>query len=270
MAQAILRPEEQRAGEILLELTGADEIEPRDVGGATGMYDFDVVKDGALLASVEVTIAADKASLRTWNEKTLRRHRRCDGLSLAWCVTWSKIETRKLKNAMPTVCQQLALLEQEGINHLETAADTDDDEEGRNEVEELARTTLRELGVFDVEIYESLPAGAIVNASVSADFAAWDAVETAAEVAAAVKAVQLAKAPKEVEHILFLWISPTLGELRSQLLRWQQPRFGEPPRPLEDLPPEVDTVVVGVDAEDSDIFHRGTREGWSSINLELS
>ena len=65
MAQGELRPEELRAADVVRRLLLSQHFERRDIGGRTGMYDLDVIRDGEVVASVEVTILADEAMRRT-------------------------------------------------------------------------------------------------------------------------------------------------------------------------------------------------------------
>lgn len=244
--QGQLRPEEQRAADVVRRLLQAPrQVVARDVGGAGGMYDFDVVDgDGVVVASVEVTMLADEAKRRTWNDKTLDPHRRGPGLQHAWSVAFSKMETVKLKAVMPKVRAYLLALEAEGISEL----DPDD--------EHPVQTALEGFGVFGVATLNGFPAGTIVLSSIGAGTWSLTVLEDAIEVRAAEKARQLEKAASDVERILFVWIDATRQDVLPELDRWAaDPVFGPPPRTI-DLPDVVDTVIVGAPTSGGDRFYR--------------
>lgn len=258
MAQDEPRPEEARAAEVVRRLLLAQRAELRDVGGAPGMYDFDVLRDGMVVASVEVTIIADESALRTWNEKTLAPHRRGAGLRHGWSVTFSRMENARLKDVMPTVHAQLIALEAAGRAKLDLAVSQDDEAAA-----DPAHAALRNLGLFSVDVVEGLQAGVVVLSSITADTVSWHALEDLIEARATLKGFQLAKADPGVERILFVWIDPSRQDLIATLSRWADEPFGPPPRTL-DLPDGVDTVIVGVLSEANERFYRWP--GFSPFN----
>ena len=235
------------------------------------MYDLDVIRDGEVVASVEVTILADEAMRRTWNEKTLARHRRAASLQRGWSVTFSQMEDVKLNDVMPEVHAQLVALEAEGIHSLDVFRSQD-----HHGSVHPSRLALRQLGLLSVEVVDGLEAGFVVLSSIGAGTRGWDDLEIALEARAAAKAEQLAKADPAVERILFAWIDASRHDLLAQLDRWAGEPFGPPPRTLS-LPNVIYTVIVGALVEGSDGFYRwpgfspfnsGTGEGASMPDQE--
>lgn len=258
VAQGELRPEEMRAADVVRRLLLAHNFEPRDIGGRTGMYDLDIIRDGDVVASVEVTLLADEAIRRTWNEKTLARHRRASSLQHGWLVTFSQIEDVKLNDVMPEVHAQLIVLETDGIRSLDVFRSQE-----HHDSEHPSRLALKRLGLLSVEVEDGLAAGLIVLSSIGGGTRGWDELEDALEARAAAKADQLAKADAAVERILFAWIDTSRQDLLAQLDRWATKPFGPPPRTLS-LPNVIDTVIVGALAEGNDRFYRWP--GFSPFN----
>ena len=62
-----LREDEQWAAACLAQELNGAEVRQHDDGSSSGMYDLDVYCDGQLVAAVEVTAAADSASIELWN-----------------------------------------------------------------------------------------------------------------------------------------------------------------------------------------------------------
>jgi hypothetical protein len=108
-----LRGEEQWAAAcIAQELQGA-EVRQHDDGSTAGMYDLDVYCDGQLLAAVEVTAAADSASIELWKLVNDEGERWVEpALDGGWTVSiLPSARAKKLKSGLPTL---LGRLESEG------------------------------------------------------------------------------------------------------------------------------------------------------------
>ncbi|CAL9417883.1 hypothetical protein SUDANB130_01786 [Streptomyces sp. enrichment culture] len=92
------------------------EVRPHDDGSRPGMHDFDLVRDGQRFAAVEVTAAADAASIELW--KLLNDGGRWiqGGLAGGWMV--SLLPTSRAKRVRAELPKFLAELERTGIQQL--------------------------------------------------------------------------------------------------------------------------------------------------------
>lgn len=88
-------------------------VEQHDDGSRPGMHDLDIVYDDVTRAAVEVTAAADAASIELWNLMN-GAHRRwqVEGLKGGWMVSLDPLaRANRLRNELPSLLMQLERLE---------------------------------------------------------------------------------------------------------------------------------------------------------------